>query len=286
MELTHPFRPIAGCVDAYATCAELLAWAEGAEQCCHPDLQTCCLLELARRLAGTGDNLAATLSSAAGLADRFERSTLATLLSLLAKASGTDGASRLQAITPAAVAEAQGASANHGSFEWAFERYSQLPAGVGEVTCSPYFMAAGLDWRFQIYPGGDREEAAGHLSGERQASAPDRPAKCAFPATHEATRKPTEPRLSWTCPAVSISPKQSGVTVSYSVEVVSRQENYTRQSREPRLFCGAKSECWGFPKLITAEELRTQPSGYLRGDRLVLRATVEVTGRDVQPMAD
>lgn len=145
-------------------------WAEGAEQCCQPHLQTRCLVELARRLASGGDSLAATLSTATGLVERFDRSTLATLLSLLAKASGTDGALRLQAVTPAAAAEARDASANHGSFEWAIERSSQLPASRGKATYSPYFAAAGIEWRFRIFPGGIKEEHAGHLSGERRAS--------------------------------------------------------------------------------------------------------------------
>ena len=126
-----------------------------------------CLVELARRLASGGDkSLTATFSAVAALAERCDHSTLAVLLSLVTAGCGTAGANQLPALAPsAAAAEALEASANCGSFEWAFEHYSQLPSGVGDSTDSPYFQAAGFDWRFRIFPGGDTEESATYISG-------------------------------------------------------------------------------------------------------------------------
>ena len=156
---------IAGCVGPAAPQAELLEWAEAAEQCCLPELRMRCLTEVAHRLACVAGSLASSFSAAAELAG-CNHSTLSTLVGLLAAGCGPTGAPRVLETSPAAAVEALEASAQHGSFQWTVERYSQLPAVRGENTYSPYFWAGGVEWRFRIFPGGDKEEAAGHLSGE------------------------------------------------------------------------------------------------------------------------
>ena len=123
-----------------------------------------CLIEMARRLAHGGDSLAATFSATAELAKGCDSSTLSMLLGLLAAGCGPTGAPRVALVSPAAAVKALDSLANHGSFEWVVERYSLLPAGVGEPSYSPYFRAAGVDWRFKVYPGG--QESAGRFSGE------------------------------------------------------------------------------------------------------------------------
>jgi len=145
--------------------AELLSWAEAAEQCCLPELRLRCLTEVARRLAHGGDSLAATFGATAERAKGGGPSTLRMRLGLLAAGCGPTGAPRVAEITPAAGAKALEASSKYGSFEWVVERYSQLPAAVGQNAYSPYCRAAGIDWRFKVHPVGNKAEAAGHISG-------------------------------------------------------------------------------------------------------------------------
>ncbi|PRW33982.1 BTB POZ and MATH domain-containing 4-like [Chlorella sorokiniana] len=220
--------------------AELLAWAEAADQCCNSDLRLRCLTEVAHRLAQGSSDLASAFSSTAALANSCDHSTLSTLLGLLTHASGTDGASRLRAITPAAAVEALQASAGRGTFEWVVEHYSQLPCGVGRRTESPYFRVAASEWSFPIYPGGDKEAAAGHLS-------------------------------------VFIKPKHGAVHARYSITAVDQgptKLDWCLAPAEPQCFEAGSG--WGYPKFMKAEALRSEFKGFLKGDRLVLRASVEV----------
>ena len=39
---------------------------------------------------------------------------------------------------------------------------------MGQRVESPWFTAAGHEWRLRVYPDGEDEEAAGHLSGDRR----------------------------------------------------------------------------------------------------------------------
>lgn len=151
------------CVGGGAPQAGLLEWAEVAEQCCLPELRMRCLAEVAHRLAWAAGSLASSFSATAELAG-CNHSTLSTLVGLLAAGCGPTGAPRVLETSPAAAVEALQASAQHGSFQWTVERYSQLPAVRGENTYSPYFWAGGVEWPFRICPGGDKEQAAGHLS--------------------------------------------------------------------------------------------------------------------------
>ena len=83
--------------------------------------------------------------------------------------------------------------------------------------------------------------------------------------------------------AVFISPNQGGFTANYSIAIVSQHEICECQWNKGQLFKEGKG--WGSYSFIKAERLHDQSNGFLRGDRLVLRATVEVTERGVQPMA-
>ena len=67
---------------------------------------------------------------------------------------------------PADAAQALEEASNPGRFEWVLERFSEQPAAVGEYVLSPWFAVAGREWRLEVYPGGDQQEAAGHLSGK------------------------------------------------------------------------------------------------------------------------
>ena len=259
-------------------------------------------MEAARRLACDGGNLASGFTSAAGLAACCDHSTLATLLGLLATASGPDGTSRLLAVTPAAAGAALEASANCGSFEWAFEGYSQLPAGVGERTLSPYFEAAGCMWRFQACPGGDNAESAGHLSGKlwvQPGSTTERRHAASSTVRHYVGQALLSACLTGASPlpatlachpcpaAVFITSKDGGVTANMSVTIVDQgplKQDKRLQSMQPRTYVAAGTT-WGWTKFIPVGKLRHPSKAYLRGDRLLLRATVEVTQRHVQPAA-
>jgi len=146
------------------TQAELLAWAQAGEQCQLTDLRLTCLKELARRLAANASKLPTSFADAAALVEHCDKSTLAVLLGLLAQACGPSFASRIA--SPAAADEALQDAANLGGFEWVLERFSQQPAAVGQFIYSPYFTGGGKEWRLKVYPGGDTEKEAGHLSGK------------------------------------------------------------------------------------------------------------------------
>jgi len=88
---------------------------------------------------------------------------------------------------------------------------------------------------------------------------------------------------------VFIVPKEGNITAKYSIAIVeqgpSKADLQTR-SNGSKLFEAGTSCGWGWARFATAEQLHSQSHGYLKGDRLVLRASVEVTRRDVQPMAE
>lgn len=152
-----------------ATLSELLDWVEAAHHCQLPELVLHCISEVARRLAscnryGVHHGLADTFAAAVVVAERCDKNVLAQLLALTADASAAAGA---KIAAPAAAATALQQAPNHGSFEWALEPFSQQPSGMGEHVWSPWLSAAGKEWRLGVYPGGDTEEAAGHLSGKR-----------------------------------------------------------------------------------------------------------------------
>lgn len=147
-----------------ATVPELLDWMAAADHCQQPELRLRCLNEVARRLASQPTGLASTFADSELLAERCDKSVLAQLVALLVTAGRKSVPSGLP--VPSAAAAALQKAANHGSFEWALERYSQQPSAIEESVTSDWFSAAGKQWQLEVYPGGDSEEAAGHLSGE------------------------------------------------------------------------------------------------------------------------
>lgn len=84
-------------------------------------------------------------------------------------------------------------------------------------------------------------------------------------------------------PAVFIIPQEANFTAKFTIGAASQNAYHERISGKALLFTKAGL---GFPKFIAADQLRAEPNGYLQGDRLVLRVTVEVKGRDEEPMAD
>lgn len=148
-----------------APLADLLEWVAAADTCQQPELRLRCIGEVARRLASRNSGLAGAFADAAIVAEQCDKSALAQLLGLVLAAGGQNIAGSLAA--PSAAVEALQRAANPGSFEWAFEHYSQKPSGVGQSVEFPWFNVAGREWRFRVDPGAASEEAAGHLSGER-----------------------------------------------------------------------------------------------------------------------
>lgn len=74
--------------------------------------------------------------------------------------------------------------------------------------------------------------------------------------------------------AAYLNCKQEGTRAKYGVSVVDQAAPGAYRvslSNEPKLF----SSSWGWRKFLSHVGLRSRP-GYLAGDRLVLRATVEV----------
>ena len=153
---------VAGSVNT-ATRGELVAWIEAADSCQQADLRLSCIPELARRLACGPSSLAGAIAEAA-LLRNCSKDTLLLLVGLMADAADQPLADKIA--SPTAVAEALPQAANPGSFAWVLERFSKQPAAVGKVVHSPWFMAAGREWRLKVYPGGEWQETAGHLSGK------------------------------------------------------------------------------------------------------------------------
>lgn len=82
-----------------------------------------------------------------------------------------------------------------------------------------------------------------------------------------------------------VVPKQGGFNAKWSIAVLG--QNCTKHERNCSQVGVFKADAgWGFTKFMRSQRLHAPASGFLSGDRLVLRATVEVTQRDVQPMAD
>lgn len=77
--------------------------------------------------------------------------------------------------------------------------------------------------------------------------------------------------------AVFLYCKQAGFHAKLSLTVIDEAATGTQDIdhclKQPRLFDGSTG--WGWPKVATHERLHSRP-GYLAGDRLVLRACVEV----------
>lgn len=124
----------------------LLAWVASGEDCQLEDLRTSCAAQLAHRLVG----LCETAHLPAVLADveLLEGCSKRTLLDILGL--GLTAAVRML----------------WGSFEWTLEGFSQQPSAVEQAVLSPWFAAAGRDWRFAVYPGGCSQPAAGYISGK------------------------------------------------------------------------------------------------------------------------
>lgn len=144
-----------------ATMPQLLDWMAVADRCQLADLRLACLREVARRLASGSGGLAGAFADAALLAGRCDKGMLVQLVGLLADAASADTLATASAATTALQQ-----AANPGSFEWALEGYSEQPSAVGQHIYSPWFTAAGKEWRFKVFPGGRNEEAAGHVTGE------------------------------------------------------------------------------------------------------------------------
>ena len=147
---------------SHASTLQLMDWAVAADHCQLPELRLRCLGEVARRLPCVDSGLPDAFVDAALLAERCDRGVLAQLVALMARASIPSSVPE-----PAEAASALQAAANRGSFEWALERYSQQPCDVGDEVCSPWFSAAGRQWRLEVNPGGYSSTAEGHLSGAR-----------------------------------------------------------------------------------------------------------------------
>lgn len=245
-----------------------------------------CLAEVAHRLAWAAGSLASSFSAPAELAG-CNHSTLSTLVGLLAAGCGPTGAPRVLETSPAAAVEALQASAQHGSFQWTVERYSQLPAVRGENTYSPYFWAGGVEWPFRICPGGDKEQAAGHLSGE-----------CRVPTTARESQIDCSMRV-WKrrphahCMGCLVHPPDSSAapcalqrSSTPGAETLQQGTPSHSWTRAPASRTCIKRRRLPGPlglRLATApknshprEKLYSQSNGYLLGDRLVLRARVEV----------
>lgn len=82
--------------------------------------------------------------------------------------------------------------------------------------------------------------------------------------------------------AVYLSSKERGITANYSIALVKQGPG---AQADLRLSGHAKflDNAWGWAKFAAAATLLSHT--YRRGDRLLLRATVEVTQRHVQPAA-
>lgn len=152
-----------------ATVPQLLEWAAATSHCELQELCLTCLCAVVRHLAGEPCALPAAFADASMIASACDKSLLARLLGMVL--SATAGQRLVAALpAPAVAAAALERSANCCSFEWAVERFSEQPSGVGQVIYSPWCQAAGQQWRLQIYAGGYEASTAGHLSGEcRQA---------------------------------------------------------------------------------------------------------------------
>lgn len=155
------------------------------------------------------------------------------------------------------------------SFEWTLEKFSQQPAAVGKQVLSPWFGAAGKEWRFSVYPAGCKE---GHSSGECFSHC------FAFQLAqdlrlHQGFYK--LPRSFSFRAAVFLACKQPCTTIFFSIEVVDQAAVASQNKLMP--FCGILQvgpQGRGWPKFMPIAELHTR--GYLAGDRLQLRARVEV----------
>lgn len=179
-----------------ASLPQLVEWVAAADHCQLHGLRERCIVQLASRLvARPGGLLLPAFANAALVAERCSKGVVANVMALLGAAAsaglipgsgatagvahqpaatealhrqathgGPAWRSRLETIAEAALDEPE--SATSGSFEWVLERYTEHFSAVGDQVCSPWFSAAGADWRFKVYPGGDVEESAGHLSGE------------------------------------------------------------------------------------------------------------------------
>ena len=146
----------------------MVDWAAAADRCQLSELRLRCLSAPARRLACGSSSLTSTFAEAALVAQCCSKSTLTELLALAMAAGQAASPEKFADSLPApgAAAAALQQAANPGSFEWALERYSEQPAGMGQAVFSPWFSAAGKEWRLEVYPGSKATAWEGHLSGE------------------------------------------------------------------------------------------------------------------------
>ena len=214
-----------------------------------------------------------------------------------ARVAGVDGAS----LEAEAEAEAA-ASGQAGSLEWALERFTEHFSAVGDRVCSPWLDAAGTRWRFVVYPGGHAEEAAGHLSGEGGArgsaglpvngvsssSGAGRQGSLPRIGAPRPARSPCTPTDAAAPPAVYLECARPGTRARWALALVDqawqRPRNIICGSAHPSDFDAGwaappgsprLASSWGCARLASHAELRARP-GYLAGDRLLLRARVEV----------
>lgn len=134
------------------------------DRCQLPELRLRCISQVALHLATKPGDLAATFADVALVVERCDDRLLTQLLGLVLAASDERIGNSLAA--PSAALKALEQAANPGSFDWALESFSRQPSAVGESIESPWFNVAGKQWRFVVYPGGDKEQAAGDLSGK------------------------------------------------------------------------------------------------------------------------
>lgn len=157
-----------------ATTQELLACADAADTRNMDELRASCLTEVARQLAAELDSLPAggdSLLSAitrSSLLEGCSQRTLLLLFSIMTAAGKATHLPELRSHIPCkgAVVDALQRAPNMGTFEWALERFSEQPSAVGDKVESPRFAAAGKEWNILVYPGGETDATAGHLSGE------------------------------------------------------------------------------------------------------------------------
>lgn len=234
--LFHPSPPSAEHTHAITT-PLLLHWA-GAADTCHLDaLRLRCLTQVARRLAKGPSSLAGTFADAVQVVDACDKRMLAQLVGLIVWAGNSNNQLLRSLVTSDTAAAALLEAGNHGSFEWALERFSEQPAEQGQHVFSPWFMAAGREWRLQVHLGGFNADAAGHLSG-----APGEPAKSRNPGASFSQPDATHcPALLPTCFfAVFLCCNKDGTKASFTIAVVDKGKGFPQHREstisEPHVF--------------------------------------------------
>ena len=156
---------------------------------------------------------------------------------------------------------------------WALERFSQRPTGVGQRVLSPWFTAGGHEWRLRVYPGSSTADAAGHLSGERWRAGEMRQRALRWGSGGSQHTSSAAVPTAFAA-AVFLASKAGGMKAKVTLTVVDQGAAEPQHVAKITAVRNA-GQAWGFWKFLTHEALHARP-GYLAGDRLLLRATVEV----------